>query len=95
MHRATVGSYGGSVSYERDTPLGWMIWGLGVRRTLWTGAGGEDVLLSSGFEVCGFFFFFFFFFFLNLQPLFRSTTDYAPHALDKEPRSLTDILRLS
>jgi hypothetical protein len=68
------------------------IWGLGVRRTLWTGAGGEDVLLSSGFEVCGFFLFFFFH---NLQPLFRSTTDYAPHALDKETRSLTDILRLS
>jgi hypothetical protein len=50
------------------------------------------VLLSSGFEVCGFFFFFFFH---NLQPLFGSTSDYAPHALDKEPRSLTDILRLS
>ena len=43
-----------------------------------------------------FFFFFFFFFFINLQPLKqRSTTNYEPFALDSEPGSLTDILRLS
>ena len=34
--------------------------------------------------------------FINLQPLKRrSTTNYAPFALDREPGSLTDILRPS
>jgi len=33
-------------------------------------------------------------FFINLQPLKKwSTTNYAPFALDREPGSLTDILR--
>jgi len=34
------------------------------------------------------------FFFINLQPLKKgSTTNYAQFALDREPGSLTDILR--
>jgi len=38
----------------------------------------------------------FFFFFINLQPLkTRSTTNYAPFALDRETGSLSDILRPS
>jgi len=37
-----------------------------------------------------------FIFFINLQPLKkRSTTKYTPFALDREPDSLTDILRPS
>ena len=37
-----------------------------------------------------------FFFFIDLQPLKkRSTTNYAPFALDREPGSLADILRPS
>ena len=56
MHRATVGSYGGCVSYERGTHVGLLArggGGLGLATALWPGLGLGFTVWGLGFLVWG------------------------------------------